>query len=151
MKFDGLFPAFFSGIRHFSPVEWGSSPWKVSPELVKRMDAVRDASGIPIHIHVAYDPTGHSPDSRHHITHDRPLADAVDFHFAEGMTPLEEFALLARFHFGGLGWYPDWSPRPGWHVDLREDFPAVVWVGQGGAYRYGHKALAEAIRGGLWA
>ncbi|MGE4296831.1 MAG: hypothetical protein AB7E47_02280 [Desulfovibrionaceae bacterium] len=144
--------AFWKTIKHFAATEWGRDPARVSRELVRRLDAVREAAGVPLHVHVAFDHGGHSSASRHYATKGRPLADAGDFHFGAGpdgyLSPMEEFALLARFGFGGIGWYPKWSPRPGWHVDLRPDMPAVVWVQrQGTTYRYGHRSLAEALAG----
>ncbi|MGE4298313.1 MAG: hypothetical protein AB7E47_09825 [Desulfovibrionaceae bacterium] len=140
----------WKAVRHFAPEEWGHDPSRVAPELVLRLDAVREAAGVPLHVHVAFDRGGHSPASRHYATAERPLADAVDFHFdgQADLSPLEEFALLAGFGFGGMGYYPDWLPRPGWHVDLRPASPSLVWVRAGGAYRYGPRALAQALAQG---
>lgn len=139
----------WSTIRHFRREEWSRDPDQVDQDLVRLLDAVREAAGVPIVVHVAYDPSGHSPNSRHHVTPDRPLADAVDFHFAPRpggrlLSHREEYALLTAHHFGGIGFYPDWLPRPGWHVDMRP-WPGTVWVCVGGAYRYGHDMMAEAL------
>jgi len=130
-------------VRHFGRHEWQKDPDKVDPDLVRGMDLARSLSGVPAHIHVAFDPAdGHSSTSLHY----EDPARAVDFHFAEGLTPLEEFLILSAVPaFGGFGYYPFWD-NPGWHVDLRNPETRVYWVrDKFGKYHYGWRALARAL------
>lgn len=130
---------FWKDIVHFAPSEWPDDPNRVAPDLVRLMDAVRSEAGVPIHIHAAWSLSGHGAGSLH------GQGRAVDFHFAPGLEPAAEFALLAAFGFGGIGLYPEWRPRHGWHVDLRPGKTRLFWVRSDGRYRYGHEAVGRAI------
>jgi uncharacterized protein YcbK (DUF882 family) len=127
-------------VRHFAPSEFRDDPARVAPALVHLLDDVREAAGVPVHVHCAWQDGGHSAGSRHYT------GQAVDFHFGPGLTHLEEFALLAGFReIGGLGFYPEWRPRPGWHVDLRQSAPRLFWVRLDGRYDYGFRPLARTL------
>jgi uncharacterized protein YcbK (DUF882 family) len=132
----------WSRIRYFSRREWGEGADKVDFALVERMDGVRALAGVPVHVHVAWADSGHSPNSMHY----RGLA--VDFHFGPGLTPLQEYAVLAAYHFGGVGHYPFWRPRPGWHVDIRPARPGLMWV-RTDDYHYGWRPFADALAGNI--
>lgn len=131
----------WSRIRSFRADEWGKDPERVDFRLVEILDEVRCDAGVPIHIHVAWDDGGHSSKSQHY------LGKAVDFHFGDGLTHLEELALLScQPEIRGLGFYPGWRPRPGWHADLRADPKRLLWVrSPEGSYFYGFRDLARAI------
>ena len=127
-------------VRHFGPQEWGKDPDLVDERLVLTMDEVRAQAGVPVIVHVAWDDGGHSGNSQHYD------GKAVDFHFGRGLSLVEEFALLSSFRaFGGIGFYPDWRPRPGWHVDIRDNAQALLWVRLGDQYHYGASAMARAL------
>lgn len=129
---------FWDEIRFFRPEEWRNDPAKASPELVWALDHVREMAGIPINIHVCYAASGHSEHSLH-LT-----GKAVDFHFGKGRTHAEEFTLLRNCpEFGGVGFYPEWLPRPGWHVDIR--MTPVFWVCLHGHYHYGLDEIERAM------
>jgi len=128
----------WSRIRHFRREEWAEDPDAVDFGLVRRLDAVRAEAGLPVHVHVAYARAGHSKNSYHY------KGMAVDFHFDPGLSALEEFTLLASHGFGGLGHYPLWRPRPGWHADIRPGASAVLWFFDG-EYHYGWSGLAAVL------
>ncbi len=130
---------FWNDIVHFTPSEWPDDPNRVEPGLVRMMDAVRAEAGVPMHIHSAWSPSGHGNGSLH------GQGKAVDFHFAPGLEPVAEFVLLAAFGFGGIGLYPDWKPRHGWHVDMRSGKTRLFWARLDGRYRYGHEAVGRAL------
>lgn len=119
------------------------------PLTLLRMDQMRAAAGVPVHIHMVFDDSGHSQRSRHYVTEDRPFADACDFHFGPGLTPLEEFSVVMLMGWGGVGYYPFWRPRPGWHVDLRpikaNGQRTLWWRDDKGEYNYGWQDLAEVL------
>jgi len=126
-------------VRFFKKDEWLKDPDKVSPDLVLAMDRLREVAGVPILIHVAWEESGHATKSYHY------QGLAVDFHFATGMTCQEEYRVITDLGlFGGVGFYPHWKPRPGWHVDLRKD--QLRWVqNKDKTYAYGRDALTRAL------
>lgn len=116
-------------LRYFKPSEWPKDPSKVDPRLCYALDAVREAAGAPISIHVAWDKGGHAANSFHY----RGLA--VDFHFLGPIPPVHQLnAILPVPEIMGIGRYPSWA-HPGWHVDLRPS-PRLFWVEQDGRYVY---------------
>ena len=41
-----------------------------------------------------------------------------------------EQAILAKLSgFSGIGMYPDWNPRSGLHLDIRDHNKSVIWIG----------------------
>lgn len=146
----------WSKVRHFLPWEFGDqhAQANVSPHLVATLDDLRDAVGVPVHIHVAWVPmtsTQHAPWS----LHKRGLA--VDMHMGMGMakslhlsplsplSPLEQFVAISTLPFSGIGYYPHWSPCPGWHLDLRPGQKTLWTCPTHGRYHYGWRALARAL------
>jgi len=114
-----------------------------APNLVVAMDNIRGIARVPAVIHVCWDDGGHSEKSYHYT------GQAVDFHFSDqGQSPLYELlCILSVPQIGGIGFYPQWSPRPGWHVDIR-DWSAdgkLYWVARDGKYQYGQDAITQAL------
>lgn len=135
-------PDLWKGVKHFSRDEWKDDPSKAAPELVLLMDKIRGFAGQPIIIHVCWAKDGHSEKSYHYT------GAAVDFHFESGTEPISywrEFVMLSRFRdLGGIGFYPHWEPRPGWHVDIRNAFRRRYWVRKkNGEYRYDDEAIVK--------
>lgn len=106
----------WSQVRHFTREEWVKDPDKIAWDTVILMDEMRDAAGVPIVIHVAWDDDGHTEDSSHYDK-DGGLATAVDFHFV-GWSLQKQWLFAERFPWFGIGLYPYWR-TPGLHVDLR--------------------------------
>lgn len=142
-------PGFWSSIKWFTRSEWRHDPSKAAPALVKKLDQVRDLTtktkppkGVPIHILVCWAEDGHSPKSYHYS------GQAVDFYFGSGLSVVEEFLLISSISgFGGIGYYPHWTPRPGWHIDLRDhDEGKLYWYHTPRlGYQYGVTALATML------
>jgi len=143
-------------IKHFSPKEWpviedgalaGDNVLEhMDPELVVKLDRLRDAIGSPLHpspvwkAHVRYTGT-----SRHslYVTHDR-ISDATDF-FVDWDALWLAQDLARKFFSGGIGIYLDVEyrgrPWPMMHCDLRPE--PLRWVRENGVYTYLHQSPAE--------
>lgn len=119
-------------VKHFKPEEWGKDPDKVHPLLVHIIDEIREVSGVPISIHVAYDFGGHSSKSYHY----REPSLAVDLHFKAGIIPYTKQLQLFLMYpeINAIGFYPQWA-HPGWHCDLRQP-PRLFWEQKNGVYNY---------------
>lgn len=135
----------FPGAKHFKREEWKHDPDRVSPVLVRAMDATREVAGVPIHINQAWDPAGHLDNSGHYGDPATGLATAVDFVF-QGLTFAEQLAVLDAGPYTGIGFYPDWN-TPGWHADIKVRPSRKFWLRRNGAYTYfaTAAALAEAM------
>ena len=119
-----------ANLKYFNASEFHKDPSRADAELCRALDAVRAKAGIPIHVHVCFATDGHSSKSWHY------QGKAVDFHFSAGLSLSRELSLLVLSPFGGIGFYPHWSPRPGWHVDMRPH-PRLFWIGEkDGSYSY---------------
>lgn len=120
---------------HITEKEWGPDAARVSPVLKSSMERVREAVGLPYYINPngGYAPSGHAKKGFH------PKGMAVDGRFGPGKTPLQELeGILTVPEIKGIGFYPHWSPRAGWHTDVREG-PAKYWIEAGkkkGVYTY---------------
>lgn len=121
---------FWDSVTWFKPSEWKKDPGKASQQLVLTVDKIRSLTlnlkpgGIPIHIHVCWNNEGHSEGSYHYS------GQAVDLHFGSGLLPLDELLLILSISgIGGVGYYPEWKPRPGWHLDRRPyDNGRLFWT-----------------------
>ena len=128
----------WSGIRHFEREEWVHNPDKITWDVVLMLDEMRDAAGIPIAIHVAWDSGGHQSDSAHYTIRTEE-ASAVDFHFV-GWPLLDQWLFAERFPWVGIGLYPFWQ-HPGLHCDLRRlglehpDMGRRWWCDRDGIYK----------------
>ena len=132
---------FWEQIQFFKPWEWKDDPDMADHKLIQVMDRVRHQAMIQVHIHGCWSQAGHSENSYHYT------GRAVDFHFAPGLSPVREFIILAgQPELGGIGHYPGWYPRPGWHVDLRfwQD-GRLYWSRIDGIYQYGSKSLTLSL------
>ncbi len=110
-------------IKCFSPKEKWGNPCKMSFELLKRLDALREFVAHRIIIHCGYSRSGHTGNSQHY------LGRAVDFHI-ENMSLINQYLAAERFMFTGIGIYPDWN-NPGLHCDVRyksNESPQDRWV-----------------------
>lgn len=130
----------WSDVSNFTREEWGSEPNRVAWELILLADRIRDEAGVPFNILNSWAQDGHSEKSFHYT------GQAVDFYFGGNLLPFEQFALLSSYpEVGGLGWYPGWKPKPGWHIDIRRQSPRIMWTRIGGVYHYGWADLARSL------
>jgi len=134
----------WSHVKYFKRDEWKKNPDKVSAKLIYTLDLIRETSGWPIIVHVAWDDSGHSPHSLHYH------GMAVDFHF---QTDLKKFPFIDQFNvislfrgIGGIGFYPYWN-HPGWHIDLRDGEQRLIWYrDKKGKYIYDPYKVLQVIK-----
>lgn len=127
---------------YFSESEWGKNGDKVTPFLKGCMESVRGAVGLPFYINPngAYATAGHSEKSYH------GKGMAVDGRFGPGKTPLQELdGILTVPGIRGVGFYPHWSPRAGWHLDTRPG-PGKYWIEAGSKGKYTYFDDLEAFK-----
>lgn len=130
----------WSEIKHFDKEEWVDDPSKAAPKLVQLADDIREYVGHPMHIHVCWAEDGHTDESYHYT------GQAVDVHFGGVDDMLWLYMVLANFkEIGGLGFYPEWKPKPGWHIDIRRRERRLVWTYRNGAYHYGESKVLNAM------
>lgn len=102
----------------FTPEEFGSLT--MNPILIQTLQALRNYTGRPIHIHSGYRREGGGF---------HPRGMAADIHI-EGLGLVDQYLAAERFaEFGGIGVYPYWN-NPGIHVDVRVGevgLPAARW------------------------
>jgi len=125
-------------IKHFKPEEFAApenptSGLLMNHFLIMGLDDLRSILGYSIHVHQngGYSLKGHSANSYHYD------GRAVDFHLdpASPLTPREQLRIILSVDkFGGVGFYPEWKPVPGFHVDVRERFQ--IWKKVGDTYVY---------------
>lgn len=128
---------FWESIKYFKYMEFSApgdpeSALLMNHFLVMSLDELRKITGHPINVHEngGYSHTGHSKNSFHY------QGMAVDFHFENWVLPFREQAriVLGSGKFGGVGFYPEWKPVPGFHVDVRPGFQ--MWAKRNGEYIY---------------
>lgn len=134
------------GLRHFEPREFGLWwPW-MDPGLLESLDEFRDRLGRKVMISKAIGALGRrlgeSALSRHNVDRWKRVM-AADVMLPEGpdITDPTEGRRLVRLAeeagFGAIGFYPEWRPYPGLHLDVRpkkEDGSLAMWSRIGGKY-----------------
>jgi len=123
-------------IRHFDYTEFSApedpeSGLLMNHFLIMALDDFRERLGYGVHINPngGFSLKGHSDGSFHY------QGEAADFHVdpACPLSPRQVMReLLALGKFGGVGFYPEWKPVPGFHSDVRLRFQ--LWVKRGGEY-----------------
>ena len=99
----------------------------LAKELPEMLDAFREQWGAPVHVSPSQWALGRhngtDGTSQHNVDRDGILR-AVDL-MPEGIKTRADMEravdIAKRVGFTGIGVYPDWRPRPGIHVDTRED------------------------------
>jgi len=100
-------------LKHFSEKERWGDPYKMSWDLLRRLDALREFIGFPIYVLCGYETSGHTDNSMHYV------GKAADVYCKE--ESLVNFYLAAeRFGFGGIGVYTWGTPSGFLHLDVRE-------------------------------
>lgn len=93
----------------FKPAENWGDPDKIDARLVYEIYDVRRYAGRPTYIHCGYEKRKMFSWHKHFV--------AADIHI-EGYHYIDQFLILSRFGFTGLGVYSWWN-NPGCHVDFR--------------------------------
>lgn len=135
---------FWKFIKYFNYLEFSAPEDEARPGaresgllmnhfLVMSLDELRGIFGWPIIIHEngGYSFKGHSENSFHYE------GKATDFHVhpdCKLSSRQQMQVILSTGKFGGVGFYPEWKPVPGFHVDVRLKFQ--IWKKIKGQYIY---------------
>lgn len=135
-----MMPTEWQKVRNFKPHEnWGEA-YRMEWELIHRLDLFREYLSLPIVV-LCGTQGSHTENSQHY------LGRAVDILVPYPIHPLDLILKAERFHFTGLGYYPEWQFQNhvwgGLHLDVREEAPDQKqsrWMGlrdpKTGANRY---------------
>lgn len=125
-------------LRHFSPLEFGAWWPLMSNDLLLKLDEFRERWGGPVSISRASGAIGRDDEPDDTSQHN-PIrwgeVRAVDVIPSDMDTPGDRqraFEIARDVGFTGIGVYPDWSPSPGLHLDVRSDREPgdpAVWAG----------------------
>ena len=144
-------PLNWNTIEFFSPDEFGEALPDVNPSIIIAADELRRRIGCPLAISPAagaiarYDEA--SASSRHYAV--GRLSDALDL-MPDGCS-LETVLNAAQGipAIGGFGAYPDWSPRPGVHIDGRARVGGRLATWMGFKQRNASTGKLEQVYGGI--
>jgi hypothetical protein len=143
-------------VKNFQESEFRYRPEYASVVLVKKLDKLRSRitdvfrGDVAIIIHVCAGKAGdHANGSYHYPEEHNGVAMAADLHFSypiDEHNPVLELACIQEVGFGGIGYYPEWRPVPGWHLDVRKNVEwPVYWTRKRGKYHYGLLELSDTI------
>jgi len=108
---------------HFKPEEFQGFYNKMDPELLIKLDFLREIIGQPIQLSTAKGAIWRISDtdkSQHNLKAWGNVR-AVDGYIPEGISYLEFFNYCKQAQFTGIGLYKGWAGGPGFHVDVRKD------------------------------
>ena len=101
--------------------------------------SVNEPKGWPVIVHASVGGAvdvdgawGHEDRSYHLVKNG---CGAADFHFITEASLREQFYLVTKTGFGGMGIYYDWN-NPGFHVDIRPKKETQRWKRENGQYTY---------------
>jgi len=137
-------------IKYFTKKEFDDPSFEDSGDNIDRilldlLISLREKSGWPIITHCKVGGCvdmkgyhGHAQNSYHLF---RYGAKACDFHFDTTAPVREQFYMVTRLPFTGLGVYYDWSFNNiklpvGFHVDLRPEKVTQFWIRDNKKYSY---------------
>jgi len=100
-------------IKHFNMKENWGDPYKMSFDLLKRLDALREFIGFPIYVLCGYETSGHTEHSMHYV------GKAADV-YCKNIGLLDFYLISERFNFGGIGVYVFPNGSKFLHLDVRE-------------------------------
>ena len=107
-------------MKYFTPKEFRGWYIYLSESFKLKLDAFREELGYPVHISPASGAIGRHAGkhtSRHNV--DRyGVLEALDV-MPEVIEPERWIAAAKKVGLTGIGFYPDWKPQPGIHIDDR--------------------------------
>lgn len=131
---------FFERAEFQDPKYGPESGDEIDFRLVYMLDRLRGETGWPIIVHwrvggaVDLDGShGHSQNSYHL---GKRGCKAVDFHFSTDAPLRLQYYQISLVGFSGIGFYPEWKPTVGFHVDLRPIYKSQRWKRVNGNYVY---------------
>lgn len=126
-------------MQHFKPEEFQGYFDKLSPDLKVKLDNLREVWNKKIYISVAPGAVGRhlgpTNASRHNVDRWKEV-QAVDV-MPDGLENVSDafmfYDMARKVGFTGIGFYPQWKPLPGFHLDVREA-KFASWGRLGGVY-----------------
>ena len=112
-------------MKHFKPEEFQGFYHDLSVVLCEKIDLTRERWGKPIHVSKApgavgrhlgiYDTSQHNIDRWHEVRALDVMPEGLESAYEVG----QFFELAKEIGFTGIGFYPNWKPLPGFHLDVR--------------------------------
>jgi hypothetical protein len=116
-------------MKYFKPEEFQGYFDRLHPDLKIKLDELRERIGSPIAISPAPGAVGRTTGNSYHNYVKHGSVMAVDV-FPDANVYLPGFLEEAKeIGFTGIGYYPHWQPRPGFHVDVRPGDRVATWGG----------------------
>ncbi len=122
-------------LKHFSAWEFRAWYPSMSPDLLRKLDAFREAWGDTVDISPASGSIGRMTGSTQHNVVMWLEVRGIDV-IPKGMDTAAEraraYQIAVEVGFTGIGVYPDWLPSGGLHLDVRKDREAgdpAKWAG----------------------
>ena len=109
-------------LKHFSAIEFRQWWPLMDDELLRKLDAFREALAKPVMISPAPGSLGRltgSTTSMHYAG--GGVVRAADVMLPEGPDLRTAYLVARDVGFTGIGLYPFWQPYPGLHLDVRPD------------------------------
>ena len=121
---------------------------QMSPRLLVMLDVLRHQWGQPIQISGSREALGRyagDSQSQHNVDQwgEVRAADIMPAGILQDDQAHDFFMLARSIGFTGLGFYPDWNPAPGFHLDVREDHKPGDPATWGGVLRQGHQVYVS--------
>ena len=140
---------FWNSVEYFSESEFMPFPAMNEISLIRTLDRLRKfaseiiSAPVPIVILASAAKSGHAPDSYHY----RGLAADIYFKISPSVFSFrEQFLAIKSFsNINGIGFYPEWNPSPGFHIDLRDPIKSALWIRKNNKYIYEPKVFYQAI------
>lgn len=116
-------------MKHFTKSEFRGWFDLMSPELLDKLDELRDKLGSPISISPAQGAIGRhmgtSKKSYHNVDYHKGVLAVDVMPATDDLTKV--FRLAKEVGFGGIGIYTHWKPRKGLHLDVRPKKHKLRW------------------------
>ena len=115
---------FWNTIKHFTPNEMEDPTGEnMNEEFMILFEAMRVELDCPIRVYQGFGLKGHSKKS-YHGSHDGS-GRAADW-TPLGKNIVECLPIVIKY-FNGIGIYPYWKPKAGFHIDNR-DTEKIMWI-----------------------
>lgn len=138
-------------LKYFKPSEFGVWWPLINADLLRKADEFRDRWGAAVMISQAEGGIGREDDSgsQHNVLKWGEVR-ALDL-MPKGMDTAYDrrraVNIAMAVGFTGIGIYPDWQPRPGIHVDVREPKEPGHIAMWSGVHENGNQVYANIERG----
>lgn len=133
-------------LRYFTAGEFGEWWPLMSTELLQKLDEFRHRLGVPVMISPASGSLGRylgpTSLSQHNVDMWGEVR-AADVMFS-GVDLETAYQIAKDVGFTGIGAYPDWNPKPGLHLDVRQA-PLALWSGIKESGQQVYKSISEAF------